>query len=154
MAVSDYIGRTIDVLAFQGGTAVGEVELDRALVGDTGEGAITTGIQKLAQKWLLTLLNEKGTVKYKPNFGTTFMSELRMGNVSTDQNLFALFNATELDVKAQLLADEDETTPADEQYKESNIISATVIPGYVNITVTLASQSSTAEFIVPIPLVV
>ena len=82
------------------------------------------------------------------------MSELRMGNVSTDQNLFALFNATELDVKAQLLADEDETTPADEQYKESNIISATVIPGYVNITVTLASQSSTAEFIVPIPLVV
>jgi len=68
--------------------------------------------------------------------------------------LFALFNANELDLKSQLLADEDETTPTDEQYKESNIISATVIPGYVNITVTLASQSSTTEFILPIPLVV
>ena len=154
MAVSDYIGRTIDVLAFQGGTAVGEVELDRALVGDTGEGAITTGIQKLAQKWLITLLTEKGTVKYKPTFGTTFMAELQMGNVSTDQNLFAVFNANELDLKSQLLEDEDATTPTDEQYKESIITSATVIPGYVNITVTLASQSSTAEFIVPIPLVV
>ena len=154
MAVSDYIGRTIDVLAFRGGTAVGEVELDRSLAADGGSGEITTGIQKLAQKWLLTLLTEKGSVKYKPNFGTFFMRKLAIGSVATEQQLFALFSAVEIDLAGQLLAEEDANTPDDERYNTSKIISATVFPGYINLTVTLSSQTSNVNFIVPIPLVV
>jgi len=156
MAVSDYASRTIDVLAFRGGTTSTEVLLEQSLADAASGGEITTGIQKLAQRWLITLLTELGTVKYKPTMGTTFMTQLRQGYVRSDADMRALFALSELRVREQLNNEVTATTPLDEQYRDASLTAVTVIPGYVNISVTLRSRAAdgTATFIVPIPLVV
>ena len=156
MAVSDYVSRTIDVLAFRGGVASTEVLLGQSLADTVSGGEITTGIQKLAQRWLITLLTELGTVKYKPTMGTTFMTQLRQGYIRSDADMRALFALSELRVREQLNNEVTATTPLDEQYRDASLTGVTVIPGYVNISVTFRSRAAdgTSTFIVPIPLVV
>tara|TARA_A100001015_G_scaffold298353_1_gene380972 strand:- start:316 stop:786 length:471 start_codon:yes stop_codon:yes gene_type:complete len=156
MIVSDYIGRTIDVLAFRGGNASGQVLLNATLADAESSGEITTGIQKLAQRWIITMLTELGSVTYKPEMGTTFMTQLRAGEVHSDADMRALFTLTELSAREQLQNEITTTTPLDEQYLSASLEAVTVSNGNISITVNLYSKSpeNTATFIMPIPLII
>ena len=156
MIVSDYIGRTIDVLAFRGGNASGQVLLNATLADAESSGEITTGIQKLAQRWIITMLTELGSVTYKPEMGTAFMTQLRAGEVHSDADMRALFTLTELSAREQLQNEITTTTPLDEQYLSASLEAVTVSNGNISITVNLYSKSpeNTATFIMPIPLII
>ena len=158
MAVSEipkYIGRTIDVLAWRGGTQSGEVLLDQSLMDEDSTGEICTGVQKLAQRFLLTLLNEKGTLKYKPTIGTNFMNEVRLGRVRTELDMEGVFYLAERDAREQMLAEESDTDPLDEKYKETVLTEITLSPGFASLTLQMTTQSEeTVEFILPISIVV
>jgi len=156
MSVADYVGRTIDILAFRGGNASEKVLLNTSLADATSSGEITTGVQKLAQRWIITMLTELGSVTYKPEMGTTFMTQLRAGQVHSDADMRALFMLTELSAREQLQNEITATTPLDEQYLSASLESVTVSNGSISITVNLYSNSpeNTATFIMPIPLII
>ena len=156
MVVSDYIGRTIDILAFRGGNASEQVLLNPTLADANSSGEVTTGIQKLAQRWLITMLTELGSVTYKPEMGTTFMTQLLAGEVHNDADMRALFTLTELNAREQLQNEITDTTPLDEQYLSASLEAVTVSNGNISITVNLYSKSpeNTATFIMPIPLII
>jgi hypothetical protein len=152
--LSKYIGRTIDVLAWRGGTARDDVLLDQSIMDEDSTGEICTGVQKLVQRFLITLLNEKGSIKYKPTIGTNFMQEIRLGRVRTETDIQGIFSLAELATKEQMLAEELATDPADERYKQTVLAGITLSPGFVSLTLQLSSQSEAVEFILPISIVV
>jgi len=152
--IEQYLNRKIDVLALRGGTASGEQQLSQTLADADSGGDICTGIQKLAQRFLLVLLTEQGSVKYWSDYGTTFMTELRRGEIRTDAEMRAVFALAEQDAAEQLVAEESDTDPDDERYRHTELTTVTITDSTAYLYLTLESMASSADFIVPISLVV
>ena len=63
--VADYVGRTVDVVAYQGSGLGGERQLTQSLGREEdGKGQINTGIVKLGQRFLLELLTEQALCSF------------------------------------------------------------------------------------------
>jgi hypothetical protein len=77
MALSDYINRKYDYLALQNTVGPGERKLGLELFNENTSGKITTGVQKLAQRWLLEFLTETGSIPALPDRGCLFMRQAR-----------------------------------------------------------------------------
>lgn len=150
-----YIGRTIDVLAFRGGTQYGDKLLEQSLASSNSTGEICTGLQKLAQRFLIVLLTERGSVKYFPEQGTDFMISLGQGRVHDETDMRAVFGLAVQELTTQMLEDESESDPDDERFLRAELLRLTVVPGYVNLTISITSRAETsASIILPIPIVV
>src|SRR5262245_10825855 len=149
-SVADYANRTIDVLAWRGGQSAGEVLLSQSLANELSSGEICTGIQKMAQRFLVHFFNELGSIKYQPASGTDFITSLRLGYVRDEASMQATFSLAELQARANMQAEELATDPADERFVSATLVSVTVVPGGANLTIQLKSRAETAEFIVPI----
>jgi hypothetical protein len=149
-----YIGRTIDVLAFRGGVRYGDNLLTQSLADATNSGEICTGLQKLAQRFLIVLLTEKGSVKYFPDQGTNFMIALAQGRVHNETDMRAVFGLAMQELASQMLDDETDTDPDDERFSGAELRAILVQPGYVNLTIAIASRDDAATIILPIPIVV
>ena len=154
MGVEQYIGRTIDVLALRGGQAAGEVTLLQSLADETSTGEICTGIQKLAQRFLLMLLTDKGSVAYASDYGTTLITDIRLGRIQTDTELRSSFDLAAQDIALQMAQEEQDDDPADEIYKRAELMDVTLKPGYAWLSVRLYSASDQVDFIVPVKVVV
>lgn len=154
MGVEQYVDRTIDVLAFRGVRADARAVLDQSLADESSTGEICTGVQKLAQRFLLALLTEQGTVKHAPDYGTTFMTEIRQGSIQTDAELRSLFDLSAQHVGLQLVAEESDDDPPDEKFKKAELIGVSLSSGYASLTIRLYAEAETLDFILPIEIVV
>src|SRR5690606_30103881 len=111
----DYIGRTVDVVAFQGTQLRGEILLAQRLARPGTGGSVNTGIVKLGQRFLLELLTERGSMKHRPERGSSFMREVRSQRIRTVTELHAAFARGLLDVRRNLRGEDAEDDPLDEQ---------------------------------------
>jgi len=127
-SVVAYQDRLIDMLAFQNG-GVGSLELvDMVLVNAGESGWSCTGIVKLAQRFLLELLTEQGSIFYEPNRGTTFMTDLRFQRVRTTVDAEYSFALGLQQAKLQLQLEETDDMPDDEKFGRAELISLTLAP--------------------------
>ncbi len=149
--VVDYIGRTVDVLAFQGVSPDTEVLLSQSLVSPGEGGEICTGVQKLAQRWLIEFLTIQGTLLYLPVRGCPFMGQLARGELHTSLDAEQAFYLSANQVRSNLQAEEDTTMPDDERFASSALDSIAVGGGSLTLTVTITSLAgNTAAIILPI----
>ena len=82
---SDYAGRKVDILAFDGAYTDGTFELTQGLYGASQEsGKVCSGIQKLAQRWLIEFFTPLGSVPYLPARGCNFINQSRSGRLRTE----------------------------------------------------------------------
>lgn len=152
--LSAYAGRTIDVLAFRGATPNGEVLLAESLADASSSGEICTGIQKLAQRFLLEMLTEVGTIAYAPLRGTELLTSLLSGKARSTLDVQAIFALAELQARVNLAGEESEDDPADERYSQTTLLSVTLSPGKVVLRTQLESQAGeSVEVILPISIV-
>jgi hypothetical protein len=126
--------------------------------GDT-TGTICTGVLKLAQRFMITFLNEVGSIKY--NYwgrdieqGSRFMLALRQGWMHTEADVYAEFAMAELQTRSQLQAEETGSEPDDERYSRSELRGVTITNGTVTLTINLYSKSDSVQIILPIPIMV
>jgi hypothetical protein len=153
--LSDYTDRVIDVLAFRGVVATGDAQLDASLVDQESTGEICTGIQKLAQRFALELLTERGSIAYAADRGTDLMATLLSGKARTTADVQAVFALSELQARINLAAEEADTDPADERYGQTKLQSTVLEPGRLVLVTRLESLAGEdAKIILPIPLVV
>jgi hypothetical protein len=150
MVTELYDGRFIDIYAWGAP--------DGTMIDETTSGRVITGILKLAQRFLITLLNEPNSIKYDYELtniqrGTTFMQALRLGGVHNEAQLRSTFALAELQARSQLQAEEDNDMPDDERYAKSEIVRAELEPGIIRLTITLESRAESVQLIVPIPIV-
>ena len=149
MAIQDYVGRKIDILAYYTDeTGVGEVQLEQKLAPQGTGGLITTGIQKLAQRFLLELLTEKGSMIYNPTRGCDFMKEARLGYLRTPLDVMASFSAALSDVKRNLQLEEKATDSADEKLASAEVLSVNLVGDKASVSVQILSQAGTTRTVV------
>jgi len=146
--VQQYQNRTIDVLAFDGAVPVGDVRLTQALVLPGQSGAVTTGIQKLVQRFLLELLTTSGSQGYQPKRGTRFMPTVRAGVIRTSADLFALFAVAELEARLNLRGEEGRTDPADERYRRATLLSAALSGDTATLSIQLLSEAGETRTVI------
>jgi len=144
-----YVGRTVDVLAFDDAKAAGDTLLTQALVKPNQSGALIAGIEKLVQRFLLELLTEQGSMPYALSRGTFFISQIRAGMLHTSQDLFSAFSAAELDIRINLRTEENAATdPEDERYKSASLISASLQGDLAVLNIRVLSVADTARTVI------
>lgn len=127
-SVTAYRGRQVDMLAFQN-PGIGSLQLvDMVLVGEGQSGLIIAGIAKLAQRFLLELLTEQGSIPGDPLRGTTFLTELRLGRVRTTPAAEQAFFLAVDQAKLRLQLEEEDTMPSDERYGRVELVSISLSP--------------------------
>jgi hypothetical protein len=134
MALIDYVNRKYDYLALQNTTAVTvgrqDKKLGLELFNKSTSGAITTGIQKLAQRWLLEFLTESGSMPGLPRRGTNFMRAARTGQFRVPINVRAQFASANLVIRRNLRAEETASTPDDERFADAELLNIAILPGF------------------------
>jgi hypothetical protein len=154
--VQDYKGRTVDFLIYDEATPTGEAQVTQEFVLPGQSGALIAGPAKLAQRFMIELLTEKGSLTYDLNRGTFFLSQLRAGLISTPSELFQLFAACELDLRNNLRLEDSLSFPADERYASSTLLSATLIGDTASLRIqinSVAGESREVLFPLRIPAV-
>jgi hypothetical protein len=87
-ASTDYTGRTVDILIFQG---VEESGKQLITTGFGEAGYVCTGIQKVAQTWLALFITDIGSVLNKPTRGSSFFPAVRAGKIQVEDDVPAEF---------------------------------------------------------------
>lgn len=160
-SVIPYVGRTIDMTAFQGwelGIGV-EALLSQELATPDVSGAVITGTIKLVQRFLLILLTEAGSMAYLsgPTVapGCGFMTDARSGSWRTAADVQQSFYSALLDIKRQLLQLQTADDPLDEQFAGATILGVVLSPvDHAVLRLSLTSQAGTQRaFIAPLNIV-
>ena len=147
--VIPYVGRTVDMLAFDDAKSSGETELTQTLVKKNQSGAVITGIEKLVQRFLVELLTEQGSLTYLPNRGTLFITQARAGILRTSQNLFTAFSTAEVQIGINLRAEDDiARDPLDEQYQSAALLTADLIDDRANLKIQVNSAAGTSRQVI------
>lgn len=130
MALSDYVNRKYDYLGLQNTTGPGDRRLGLELFNKDTSGQITTGAQKLAQRWLLEFMTERGSMPGLPSRGSSFMRTARTGGFRTPLNVRTEFAVSDLNIKNNLRAEETDDMPDDERFGSAEITNVAILPGF------------------------
>ena len=151
--VVDYAGRTVDLLAFQDEKVGQAALLTQLLVKDGERGEITTGIQKLAQRWLVEFLTIRGSLRAAPTRGSRFIEDLRTGQIRTTVDAEQSFYLSARQVETSLKLEEESGIPSDEAYRSVELENIAVTGDQISVTVLLSSVAGgNAQVIFPIPI--
>jgi hypothetical protein len=146
-----YVGRRVDILAYQAPNPVGLVRPSPALVTQENGSLATTGIQKLAQMVLIELLTVQGSMRYAPEVGTTMIRDLQEGRIRTELELASAFAIAVTSVVTNLAETEEDDTPDDERLETMTLLSANMQPGAARIVFSVTSVAGQSrQLIMPI----
>ena len=148
MALIDYVNRSYDVMAFQNVKPAGDTLLEYALFDETTGGTICTGIQKLAQRWLLEFMTETGSMPGLPTRGTRFMTAVRQGRLINTNSVAAAFIVNAYAAVINLQKEETDKWPDDERIANARLLGLAVLPGYANLTIEITSRAGTIRQVI------
>jgi hypothetical protein len=148
MAVRDYAQRKYDFLGLQVAKFDRAARVSLALYSEDSSGQICAGIQKLAQRWTLEFLTERGSMPGLPLRGSEFMLQVRRGELRTQLDVTQGFNDAALRIRATLQAEEYAGMPDDERLDDVELMSVIIEPGYLNLRVMINSVAGTGRAVV------
>lgn len=148
---SDYADRQIDLSVLQWTRASGELLLRQRLAVNGG-GRQVAGVLRLAQRFLLSLLTPRGSVRHYPSRGSTFLVELRAQRVRTASDLLGAASRGLVDVRRELAADERDTDPLDERFGGASVTRVELNSGTARVWFDLRSRDPSARIIMPVDL--
>lgn len=123
MATStDYTGRSVDLLIFQGVKAAGDQKLVLGF-GDEG-GEVVTGIQKLSQTFTTLFLTRLGTIPYHPELGTDFVTALQQGRIKDESDVKAEFAIAVEQIRQTLALQANENSLPDDETFDSAVLNS------------------------------
>lgn len=151
---ADYVGRKFDVFAFSGAAAAGEHLLQQSLFDASNNGSVCTGVQKLAQRWIIEFLTIRGSMPFHmKDRGTLFMLWLRQGRIQSEFDVRAYFNFAAQQVSVNLRKVETSDMAADERLQSATLDQLQILDGALELSVTLSSiAGDTRNVVLPISL--
>lgn len=148
MAIADYAQRKYDFLGLQVARTDVASQVSLALYSEDSSGKICVGIQKLAQRWALEFLTERGSMLGLPERGSDFMLRVRRGELRTQLDVIQSFNDAALRIRATLQNEEYAGMPNDERLDDAELMSAALAPGYLNLRVMINSVAGTGRALI------
>jgi hypothetical protein len=130
MSLQDYAQRRYDYLALQNVQRKGDSLLGLELFNSQTSGKICTGVQKLAQRWLLEFMTERGSLPGLPERGCNFMKAARTGGFRTRINVETIFSSADMLIRRNLVAEEYADMPADEKFGSAELLSVAILPTF------------------------
>jgi hypothetical protein len=138
---------TFDIAVFEPGPGFYEHSF---IIEDENE-ALIYGPEKVAQKFLMRLMNGRGTVAYRGIEGCVFADSLRHGGINTESDVYAVFSMSLLDIKAQMDRDVTDETPENEQFASAEITGMQILPGKLMLEIVITTvDGSSADLTIPI----
>lgn len=148
MPLKDFVNRKYDYLAFQPVADRRDGLKDLALFDERTSGKICTGAQKLAQRWALEFLTERGSMPYLPERGCDFMTQIRQGRVRTQNDIIANFTSASLAITRNLRQEEYEGMPDDERFDRALLVNVILHPGYADLRVIIVSRAGITRTVI------
>lgn len=149
---SQYIGRVFDMCALRGATPAGRTELRQTLFETESAGDVCTGVQKLAQRWVMKFLTIAGSMKFKPSEGTEFVLLYRRGLLRDESELQSAFIIAAVQVRNSMLAEETDSMHPEDRMGNATLEHLFVSNNYVALTVNITSLAGISrQVILPIP---
>ncbi len=148
--LEQYLGRTFDVMAFQGVTTRREAKLSQELFDTEAAGRICTGIQKLVQRFLLELLTRRGSMTFLPDRGCDFLTQAARG-FRTEMDVSVEFALAIVDISRNLQAEETDEWPDDERFADAELTGILLSSSQLSLSIRLTSRAGTSRtFIAPV----
>ena len=155
MASTDFTGRSVDLLIFQGAKAAGEQQVELGF-GDAGQ--VVTGIQKLTQTFTTLFLTRLESVQYNPDLGSEFVTAMQASRIRDESDVKSEFALAVEQVREILSADAEANEPPDDETFESAVLENFALNEaesliILNVRVNSVAGSS-REVILPVPLAI
>jgi len=150
---TDYVGRQFDLLALQGAQPVGDTLLAQTMFSGFDAGEVCTGVQKLAQRWILHFLTERGTMPYNQNDGTDFLTRAKQGAWQVEEDIQEDYEFAAADVDLYMRREETDDMNPEDRFAEATLLELALLPDRsVSLTIQIDSQAGTSrKVILPIP---
>jgi hypothetical protein len=149
---ADYIGRQFDLLAVRGAARVGDAQLDQTLFGTDASGEVCTGVQMLAQRWMLKFLTIRGSMPFLSNEGTDFVSRVRNGELRNEAMVEAAFQVSAVEVRANMLNEETSNMHDEDRMGNATLKAIGIAGDWILLTVQITSLAGASrQVILPIP---
>lgn len=150
---SDYVGRQFDLLALQGAQPVGDVLLTQTMFTAQDMGQVCTGVQKLAQRWLLHLLTVRGSMPFNADDGTDFLTDARRGRWRTEEDIQESYEFAAADVALYMTREESDDMHPEDRFRSAVLQRIAILPDRsVSLTIAITSQAGTSrKIILPVP---
>lgn len=147
---TNYAGRDVDLLIFQGLDTQRETRVDMAIGNE-----VCAGIQKVAQTFTILFLTDKGSQPWDPTRGTNFMSNLRNNRIRDDNMLQAQFQFALLDIFDYLEGRTNDDTPDDEVLAGAELLSWDLQSASLSMRVRLTTLAGTSRvYVIPTTIAV
>ena len=125
--------------------------VDQVLAGFGTSGEAVTGPEKAAQRFTSILLTERGSVTYNPDYGTTFVTSLRSGNIRTELDVTMYFNQAASDAIYYLTSLLTGTEPDDEVIQSVTLDHFELNPPDLQLSVIMLTRDGVSrEIILPV----
>lgn len=134
---------TYDVAAYQLPDS-GSSYYTAALITSTSQGRLLSGPEKLAQRFLLELMTETGSLTFKPNRGCEFLTRILTRQIYNDAELINTFYIALTTITTNLQSEETASDPDNERFAKAELGSMTVSPGQLSLSVTVYSLTAEA----------
>jgi hypothetical protein len=153
--VADYIGRKVDVSAFQGWKEVeGAVLLEESLAAPGEGGRVVSGVALLAQRVLRMLRTPRGGRLFDEQDGAFFATKLASGRLRTKVDVEKAFSEAAFLIQGALNAEDGPDDPDDQRLELLELEEAEVREDRFLLRVRIVSRAGESRrFIEPIPLV-
>lgn len=143
-------GRTYDLLMLQSADPLASGPRTAAALYD-GSASAVTGALKLVQRVVLELFTERGSMPFLPTRGSRFLTIVRSGGVRTAVDVHQAFAFGAADVERNLTADETPADPADERLVGLALLSFSLTPGRLTLSVRINSAAG-SSVVVDLPI--
>lgn len=150
---TSYVGREFDLLAMQDAAPVGEALLAQTIFSNEDAGQVCTGVQKLAQRWLLHMLTDRGSMPYNADDGTDLLAEARRGVWRIEADVIESYDFAAADVALYMAREEDDSMHPEDRFDHDELLSVALLPySSVSLSVAIFSQAGDSrKVILPIP---
>ena len=149
----DYIGRTIDLLIFQGLQRTGDQPVYTSF-GTAGE--VVSGIQKMVQTFAVLFLTDTGSVYAQQSMGTGFIPSVSRGLLRDESDVRRAFALASTLVQRTMTAEANKAKlSADETLASVKLTKVNIdrSRGFLSLYVQLTSEAGEGtEVLLPVPL--
>lgn len=144
-----YDSRVFDVLAFRGAKSTGDILLTQSLFDAEAGGEICTGVQKLAQRWALEFLTQRGSMGFHMAArGTQFMTWAIAGRLRTEYDVQTYFGFAANQAKVNLLNEETADMHPEERFESAVLDRIEIAENGFALYVTITSQAGDSRAVI------